>query len=390
MSDSIAADLAHAARLAALAPSSHNCQPWGLATFETRQARGRLDEFLRAAGAASVALPRPHETGLMLAVDGSRALRALEGHTLEMNVSCGMYLHVLCTALAARGWTLRVPWCAASPLAPLPARGWPQHWVPLAALAVARSGAAPRPDAVERLLRSRVTNRARYGPEPLPGELLDRLRAPASPLPALAHVDAEPPPAPELVTAPEEVSAVGAFVARHAGRDFSDAAAWAETYAFIRFRDHELRTMEDGFPVTQLFGPLSPLRRAMWRLALAPRAMSLLGRLGMPALLGRALGELVGQGPALACFSFATEHPSVAAQLAGGGAVMDFWLRATAAGLALHPVSVVLQHTDLRRALQRERRSTGRLFFLSRLGRPAVSFPPAPRRSDPLAAVVRT
>jgi len=44
------ADLDVAARLAALAPSSHNCQPWALAHLESREAREQAAALLGACG----------------------------------------------------------------------------------------------------------------------------------------------------------------------------------------------------------------------------------------------------------------------------------------------------------------------------------------------------
>lgn len=77
--------------------------------------------------------------------------------------------------------------------------------------------------------------------------------------------------------------------------------------------------------------------------------------------------------------------------LSAAGALADYWLDATAAGLVLHPISIVIQHDDLRLALQRRFCLPGRVFFAARLGHPAAAFPasPAPRRGGLPRALTR-
>ncbi len=81
-------------------------------------------------------------------------------------------------------------------------------------------------------------------------------------------------------------------------------------------------------------------------------------------------------------------EPGLPDTLAAASALADYWLDATAAGLVLHPVSIVIQHPDLRLALQRRFGMVGRVFFVARLGRPAAAFPASPRRAP--AAAFRT
>ncbi len=89
---------------------------------------------------------------------------------------------------------------------------------------------------------------------------------------------------------------------------------------------------------------------------------------------------MVRPTPAVVAMSFDRTEPTLADAVKGGARLADYWLCATAAGLALHPVSVVLQHEDLRTAFQSSLRIPGRAFFVSRLGLPVTEFPCSPRR----------
>lgn len=368
--------------IARLAPSSHNSQPWGLAVVRSPAARRRIcDVFERPDSGRLESTPDDHL--LVLALDQQRELTALHDHRVEMYLSCGAYLHLLLEALRIAGWSApRVAWNEAGRSDWLLPAALPEGWLPLAAV---RLSPAP-PEERERLVElahvaeHRVTNRAPYREE-APADAL--LEPPAPPRAAddwrRSGVEVR------RITERAEIEAIGAFVAANAGIDFAHRAAWRETHSFIRWSpgDH----VEDGFPIEQLFGPMSWARKLMYRAALAPSTLALLARVGYPGYIAKQLGALVGDAPALVAFSLPSEQPAISALVGGGAAVMEFWLRATAAGAALHPISVILQHPDLRARFQRDHGLSGRVFFFARLGYPASEFPPAPRRRDPWSSV---
>jgi hypothetical protein len=203
------------------------------------------------------------------------------------------------------------------------------------------------------------------------------------------------------VDAPER-AALAELVARYGGRDFAHRAAWRETHAYIRRDEAEAARAGDGFTLGQLFGELSPPRRLGMRAALAPATMRLLRHAGYDRFLARQLAAAVRRSSAAVALCFdesdGSEHPGIPASpgdaggsggrapdagsvLRAGAALAGYWLAATRAGLALHPVSVVLQHEDVRAACERRLALPGRALFLSRLGYPVTAFPSSHRRS---------
>ncbi|MFD9905364.1 RedV protein [Streptomyces sp. NPDC059063] len=316
----------------------------------------------------------------------------MAAHQVEMLVSCGAYGQLLLRALAAQGWRAGAPRFAEGGLAdaawPWPGArpaDWPRSWTPLCAIRL-HQGPPPGPDGLRALrttAEARRTNRAPYRPGAVEPSLLDGLLEQGGT--GLAHgADVRV----RHLTSGADRAAVADFVARHAGRDFSHRAAWRETHSYLRFSEAEVAARGDGFTLSQLFGPLSwPQERAR-RIAFAPLTMRLLRHVGYPGLLARQLAHLVRPTPALTVMSFAGPRPSRADAVKGGARLADYWLCATEVGLALHPVSAVLQHEDPRTALEDRLRIPGRAFFLSRLGHPATEFPRSPRR--PADAPLRT
>ncbi|QDQ14797.1 RedV protein [Streptomyces spectabilis] len=388
------AALGAAVRVAALSPSSHNCQPWAVAW-----ARGG---GARAAAARAVPGASGSDQYLVLALDRERRLRALPSLHVEMLVSCGAYGQLLLRALGAQGWAVAglrfAPGGLEGPLAagwpwqePGPA-DWPRTWAPLcvARLRPAPGGPAEDLRALRDTAEARRTHRAPYRPQPVAPDVLDRLAAPTGT--AVAR-DADV--GVRHLTSDADRAALADFVARHAGRDFSHGPAWRETHAYLRFSAADAAAHGDGFTLAELFGPLS--RPGEWarRLALAPMTMRLLRHVGYPGLLARQLARIVRPTPALTVLSLTgTRAPTLADGVKGGARLADYWLGATAEGLVLHPISAVLQHDDLRHALEDRFRIPGQAIFLSRLGRPAtdaagVSGLPRSRRR-PAHAPLRT
>lgn len=366
--------LRHATGIAALSPSSHNCQPWALARLESRPARRAAADLLGCPDDGT-------HVYLALAVDRRRSLTALPAHLLEMRLSCAAYWRMLSRALAAQGWALVRERAhdgggdgAGGPTADsrLPGGPWPRDWSLLWTAALRRTGeAAESLAALSDAARARHTNRGPYDERPLAPELLGDLarHAPTGgPATELRHL-----------TERHDREVFADFLARHGGIDFSHPAAWRETHSYIRWTPAAVRAHGDGFPVTQLFGPMSARQRLAKRIALSPPVMKFLCRFGYDRSLAGGLAAGIRRTPAVVLMSFAEEAPGVADAFRGGARIADYWLHAATAGLALHPLSVVMQHDPLRAMLQEQLGLSGRLFFVSRVGRPRTAFPPAPR-----------
>lgn len=369
-----AAALAEATALAALSPSSHNCQPWGLAWLAgpAREAAGTL------LGGADGG-----REYLALALDGTHALGSLPAHELEMRLSCGAYGQLLLRGLAAAGWTVeRTRLCPDAGEGDRLSTSWPPGWTLLGVLAL-RGGprSAEAPAELWRTAGDRRTSRGPYGPGAVPPAIAGPSGEPASGLAAGRGV---------TVTQLDSAADVGWFadlVARRAERDFSHLPAWRETHSFLRWSDAEAERRGDGLRTSEIFGPLPPWRERLTRLAVAPAGMRMLRHAGYPDHLAGQLAEQVRQTPAVVVLGFETGRPSGADALGGGAALLDYWLRATRAGLALHPISVLVQHDGPRREIETRLGLPGRAFFVSRVGRPVTPASRSPRRPD--AAAVR-
>lgn len=397
--------LREAAEIASLSPSSHNCQPWAVARLAspgTRRAAARLlgaeVEEADTADTADTAEPgsdngsRPPQY-LALALDRERQLDSLPAHAVEMLLSCGLYWQLLLRALAAQGWTAdRVRFsdevesdgasagAADTGAARALGAAWPANWSLLCVVRLRHGGPAHSPAAeslaeLRATAQARRTNRAPYHPDAVEPALLEGLLTPSTAAAEGAQVTVR------HLRAESERARFADFVARHGGRDFSHRSAWRETHSFLRWSPADAEARGDGFTLAQLFGPLSRLRHLAMRVALAPATLRVLRHVGYHRLLAHQLAAVVRPSPVIVVMSFSEAAPSLGETVRGGARLADYWLRATAAGLVLHPVSVVLQHDDLRTELQSWLRLPGRAFFVSRLGRPTAAFPRAPRRA---------
>ncbi|MFJ2261659.1 RedV protein [Streptomyces sp. NPDC087844] len=396
--------LREAADIAALSPSSHNCQPWGVAWPSGRGARRAAERLVEEAPAGGPEAPDStsgeSSTGggdtdeyVILALDRERELTSLPAHAVEMLVSCGAYLQILLRSLALQGWSTdrirfvepladgrtQKAYDACRPLGDT----WPKSWSPLCAVRLRRTDEPVGTLAeLRRTALARRTNRAPYRPGAVEPAVLDGLSAPSTGVAEDAGVTVR------HLVADSERAAFAGLVARHGGRDFTHRQAWRETYSFVRRDEAEAQARGDGFPLSQLFGPLSTPRRHALRLALAPTTMGVLRHAGYHRVLARQLARVVRPTPAIVAMGLADALPGVEATVRGGARLAEYWLRATEAGLALHPVSVVLQHDDVRKELQDRLGLPGRTFFVSRLGHPLTGFPRSPRRIG--ARAVRT
>jgi 4-hydroxy-2,2'-bipyrrole-5-methanol dehydrogenase len=387
-----------AIKTAALSPSSHNSQPWGLGIVRSNEARSYVKSYL------SNEEPSPQEVAtsmtvsyesitthinseieyLVLALDKTRELTSLLSHKLEMILSCGMYFHLLLETFFSHGWNLQhIKFNENLSTHIVPSQNWPAHWVVIAVAAISATPTSKQFVKENSLLSEvshRVTNRAPYKSELIPKDLIARVSEQHFNTNQLLQDTNMYKLA--LIVDKDQIKAMGNFVGKHAGIDFVHKAAWKETYRYIRFCSNDIDKAEDGFPITQLFGPLSKVEKIFYRFALSPTTMSIMKYFGYHKKIAKELGNLVSGAPLLAVFSFNSDSPSIKEQVLCGGNVMNFWLKATAEKLAMHPISVILQHEEIREQFQNEFNIAGRAFFFGRLGYATMQFPQSPRLQD--------
>ncbi|HEY1920537.1 MAG TPA: hypothetical protein VGH27_33630 [Streptosporangiaceae bacterium] len=379
MTGSFTADLDIATAIAARSPSSHNCQPWGLGMACSPAARAAAGEVV-GLGSGPV---------ITLGLDAERSLTSLPAHAVEMLLSCGAYWGTLLNALAALGWRARETSSRVPAAAIEPGSGWPPTWTPLclARLEPVSGDPAALAELRQTALRRR-THRGPYLPDAVVAEVAEAGLADGAVAEAgladgavvwLGGVGAGV--CVRQVDDDGLRAAVAGLVRRYAGRDFAHAAAWRETHSFIRSPTGALRR-GDGFTLEQLFGPMTGPRRLATRAALAPATMRLLSLTGYHRLLAGQLAATVRQSPALTVMSFTGGDPAQDEIIRAGAALARYWLEVTRQGLALHPVSVILQHDDARHALEQRLGLPGRAFFLARLGRPATAASATARRAS--------
>ncbi|WP_194813452.1 RedV protein [Nocardia sp. XZ_19_385] len=347
--------LTAALAVAATSPSSHNCQPWAVARLPS--ARG-LDKG------------SPVPEFLVLAVDRSREIGALPAHHAEMRVSCGLYWRLLQRALAAQGWV------AHRDVSPVdtPSRVLPAEWNPLRLTEFHWTGEQRESlSSLRALAASRQTNRGPYSARPIPTTTLAALSE---------HLGGTNPPIEvRQLRTEDELDRFADYVKRYGGRDFGHRQAWQETHSFIRRDAAEADARGDGFTFAHLFGPLSPAQQLLRRWVLAPRTMSALRVIGFPRLLAGQLARVVRTAPVVVALSLPESGDLDDNLITAGERLCDYWLHVTRSGLVLHPVSIVVQHEDLRAGLCARFGMTGRPFFIARLGFPTTSFPHTPRRN---------
>jgi len=363
-------DLQFALEIAARAPSSHNVQPWSLVR----------------------ATPEPAgvTAKLVLGLDRDRCLEALpDAHELEMHLSCGAYLEMLVTALAARGWRADVTVDAAAGEA-LPSPLEPLATVRITGTLTGTTDKAARQEARQRCdtALERRTHRGSYQDKPVPAGLAEAVSDPRTF--AFPHMNdaVSHPPQWQLTDSAECIESAADFVSRHASIEFTHAGNWAETYRCLRFFDGE--GDEDGMPIANLLGPVPSWQRPVLKALLAPTPMRGLGRLGLARTLAGQLGDNVGASPALLYGLMPSADTGLNTRLAAGAQMLVVWLELTSRGLSLHPISVVLQHQDLRDDFQQQLGlPAGRCFFFARVGYPGDSVNPTPRRSADARALIR-
>jgi hypothetical protein len=319
---------------ALLAPNPHNRQPW----------LARLD------GA----------DGISLFVDRERLLPVTDPFSRQILIGCGAFLELLATAATARGRRAEVtPWPEGEPGDRLDAR-------PFASVRLAGTDGAPDP--LFKAIPQRRSNKEAY----------DKTRAPAADaLNRLTREAAAPGQRLAFTTDPARVAQLRSLVKRAHVREIETPAALQESVDLMRIGRREVAAHRDGIDLSGF-----PMEAAA--------AVGLLTRekLAQPGSMVFEQGKTLYDAPVASTNGFIwliSEGNTRSTQLASGRAYARLNLAATAAGLAMHPMSQALQEyreiADLKAEADRLTgvRPGERLQMLARIGygRPV---PPSPRR----------
>ncbi|OKB68179.1 prodigiosin biosynthesis protein PigM [Serratia marcescens] len=328
--DLFAAALQQAVDIARQAPSSHNCQPWSI-HYDAAARCGRLS------------------------IDRRRALRSLPSLEREMLMSCGIFFEYLSALLNCAGTPLTWRWENA-----------PTHLLSFAPAAPTTPDHAAYRQLAQ-LIAERHTARAAYLPtridEAQRMQLLTLFNGTASSLSIAGDEHAR--------------RQLAQLTARHAALDFSDRQAWRETYQYIRF--NERLPADDGFHLHHLFGPVSTSFKRFFQLAFHPRLSRLAAGLRLPAYMAQGLAQRVAEGPQYLALSLSDE--SAENLFATGMRLGRLWLTLQHWGWGLHPLSVLVQHTEARRELAATLALSAPPVFFARFGHLQQPGSATPRRS---------
>lgn len=373
--------LTRLALMAALAPSSHNCQPWRLVGVSSRRFEREMAplETEDEDEESTVALATH---SLLVCIDRQRTLRALPALEREMHMSVGGFASLLMNLLRLSGFSVAVQWLPPRWQA-MKAIGRERLRDAEAVLALHLSGPVGGPPnllhPLEQWIAKRTTVRGPFVAEAATGQGSGVQPATCLPhrLGACGRWQAVPPGPP--------LNRLAAFYREHAVEDFRHHQAWSETYAHLHFGGAQRAAAQGqglGIPIEALFGPLSAWRRRVLQSALHPRLLPLLGPLGGHARLGRDFEHLVqhSAGVWLLVQDDRTHaaHDERRNHLLAGEAVIDSWLASTRDGLAWHPLSVALQHAAVAAALGRLLELDAPVMFIARVGQP-TNHPAWPR-----------
>jgi nitroreductase len=311
-----------AAEAARHAPSVFNTQPW----------RWRITG-----------------TTLELLAEPDRQLTATDPDARLLLLSCGTALHHARTTLAAAG--------RATTVERLPDPSRP------GLLARVHVGAAVPPDPVARQLAGAInrrrTDRRAYGDQPVPAELLTRLRRLVEAEGAYLHV-----------VPGDQVPMLAAATERAAGAEDDDPAYRAEREHWT----HRPAGRGDGVD------PATAVAQALRRVPVRDYAPD--GEAGLSA------GPGVDRGAAYVIVFGTTDRP--ADLLRGGEALSALLLLATAEGLATAPLSEAVEVTWTRHLLTTLLADLGEPYVAVRLGYSRTGEPLPPQARRPAAETIET
>ena len=376
--------LTRLAALAALAPSSHNCQPWRLVGLS----RQRFDSEMGPLRPAGEQDGQPLAAGathtLLVCIDRQRALRALPTLEREMRMSVGGFSSLLVNLLRIAGFGVRVHWLTPG-WTPATASGRARLGKDEAVMVLHLSGSPESAETMDHPLTHwiacRHTMRSpfadtpdRLGPAPRPGTCLPHRLGHHGRWKAVPH-------GPLL-------SRLAAFYREHAAEDFRHGTAWRETYNHLHFGGAANAAADGhgvGMAIEALFGPLPAWRRRLMQTVLHPQVLARIGPLGLHARIGRDFEQLVQHSAGV--WALIQDDGGAAvderrAHLLAGETVLDSWLAATRDGLSMQPLSVTLQHAPIELALRRLLGVDQPVLFIARVGMPVnASTPPRLRRA---------
>ncbi|CAG1018070.1 4-hydroxy-2,2'-bipyrrole-5-methanol dehydrogenase [Burkholderiaceae bacterium] len=365
--------LSRVAATAALAPSSHNCQPW------------RLVGLARAEFEAEMRLPAPAGGGwshaLLVGIDRRRALSALPSLEREMRISVGGFASLLLNLLRLAGFSVQSQfidsgWQAATPAGRMRLDG--SEAVLALYLGAPPAGVQPMAHPLAQWIAQRHTVRGpflRCGGPPAGTRCLPHRLADDDGL-AWRHV-----PHGELF------DKLCTFYRRCAPEDFRHGAAWRETYRHLDFSAEPPHAGGTGMNIQSLFGPLPAWRRRLYQLMLHPTGMRVAGPLGLHRRIGRDFEELVRSSGAIVYLCAKHDDhdgdDERRSHLLAGERITELWLGATRDGQALHPLSVALQHPHIESRLRSLLGCSRPILFIARVGTPAAPAPAYHRRRAP-------
>jgi len=341
-------DLSTVLAQAALAPSSHNCQPWRITGFGPGSAHP-----------ASDLLKGSHRTGLAIDIDSRRKLSSVPTLEREMRLSVGAFSAALLHLMRHAGWDVHATIQSSGDADPSVVLTFPQamdagHADPAAYIRLAD------------LLARRRTERSHYC-RSRSVRIEDEPRV--LPL-ALGSEESLPRLHWQRIDDPGQLAD---FYGRCASRELAHEGCWRELYAHLRFGSARQPGDGTGIAIEQLMGPLSVWHRRFLQGVLHPRGLALGGRFVREVVaerFERALASLVRETATLYFLCAAPGRSTVVSDLIAGQEMIDLWLRLTAAGQGMHPLSVALQHDDLRSELGHALGCREEILFIARAGAP--------------------
>lgn len=325
---------------ALLAPNPHNKQPWiadlkepGIVTFHC---------------------------------DRTRLLPETDPFSRQITVGCGAFLELLRMAAAEQGFRAEI--------AAFPQGDWPANAVgdtPVCRVAFVPDAGAARDPLFQQVLNRR-TNRSTYDATPITPAEASALGGASTELPVRFDWSGDAARIARLAQISKRAWAI------EIGKD----ATFKESVDVFRITGAEIAKHRDGL---SMHGPFFWWAKTLG-LFTQQNAMEPFGR-------SQALAMIDPQLQVKAFGWIATAVNDRPAQLAAGAAYVRTNLKATALGLAMHPLSQALQEfpemlpvlAEHKRAVGAAETETVQMFF--RLGR-AAAVEPAPRR--PLDAIMRT
>lgn len=357
--------LSQLAATAALAPSSHNCQPWRVIGM----CRSAFESDMQAK-AAPDALPR-WSHALLVCIDRRRMLTALPSLKREMYMSVGGFATLMLNLLRLSGFGVQADlvepsWRAATSAGR--ARLAESEPVFVMYLSEPPSGVQPVTHPMAQWVARRRTERGPYAPDKpicMPGTCLPHRLAQDSGL-TWRHV------LPGTL-----FDDLCGFYRRHAAQDFRHGAAWRETYRYLEFSAAPQVEAGVGMNIQSLFGPLPAWKRRFYQAVLHPWMMRVTGPLGLNARIGRDFEDLLRSSAGIACLCGPPGGDDERrSHLLAGERVADFWLGLTRDGRALHPLSVALQHPEVEAQLRALLGLEQPILFIARVGAPAGAAAP--------------